>query len=122
MTLLNELISIRRGKPMSNDRDDREEDCEMVSNVAHSENEEDWQEDYATDTGSSAVCPKCQSTDIDHDSMPAIKQRLMAYYRVCQDCGHKGDWTGPDAGLASKRFGHPNKQTDTPEHEAEEYE
>jgi len=75
----------------------------------HENEEEDWQDDYAPDSGASAVCPKCGSKEVTSGGGQAIKDRVMAQHHECEDCGHKGQWSGPDAGLAKQRYGDPNK-------------
>ena len=55
-----------------------------------SEKKEDWQEDYDPDQGSTAICPKCKSDD---EVWSEDNGRWMQTRWVCENCGHKGEWT-----------------------------
>lgn len=70
---------------------------------------DDWQEDYAEDTGWSAICPNCGSTKV-HQAGDMMKHRLDAVHYECEDCGHRSGWKGSHSHIAQKRFGHPSKQ------------
>jgi len=73
--------------------------------------EEDWNEDYCTDYGPSAQCPKCNSEDVSSTYGEAFKDRIDAHYYECDNCGHKSDWWGDHDNVARKKYGHPNKES-----------
>lgn len=90
-------------------RDDGDDSYDQEEEMSYENEEEDWQEDYADDTGASATCPKCGSSEVGSGGGRALKDRVMAQHHECNDCGHKGQWQGPDAGLAQQKYGDPNK-------------
>ena len=67
--------------------------------------DDDWQEDYAEDTGMSATCPRCGSDDVHQDDDGAAKDRIMAAKHKCENCGHESKWWGPYAHHAQAKYG-----------------
>lgn len=53
---------------------------------------EDWQEDYATDTGMTAFCPKCGEEAEDEVSIKTNPAAVFTRW-TCPNCGHKQEWT-----------------------------
>ena len=51
--------------------------------------EDTWNYDYAIDTGWSATCPNCGSSDVMYDDHPS-KRTVQRF--DCQNCGTKGPW------------------------------